>query len=153
MCSGYLLCWEKLHSTEGAAADVRRYLAGVAVETVPEFDLLAAGLGAPAVDRDLVAEVPVARGVPVVGTRSTWTAVVEVVPAQGGQPGAGCKARTREHEEQHAFKGQSFQDDAGCHFDEVPGGVDGAWNGDGACLSRCPAEGAPVVPGATPRRA
>src|SRR5262249_35420980 len=46
----------------------------------------------------------------------------QVVPAQGGQPGARGKARAREHEPQDAFEGQSFQD-ADCHLNAQAGDV------------------------------
>jgi hypothetical protein len=53
----------------------------------------------------------------------------QVVPAQGGQPGARGKARPREREPQHAFKGQSFRD-ADCHLDSQAGDVGIRWSDD-----------------------
>ena len=44
----------------------------------------------------------------------------QVVPAEGGQPGARGKARMREHKPQRAVEGQSFQD-ADRHFDPQAG--------------------------------
>jgi len=53
----------------------------------------------------------------------------QVVPAQGGQPGARGKARPREREPQHAFKGQSFRD-ADYHLDSPAGDVGIRWSDD-----------------------
>src|SRR6516165_301864 len=64
----------------------------------------------------------------------------QVVPAQGGQPGARGKARAGERDAQHAFKGQSFLD-ADCHFGPQAGDV-GVRRGDDL---HCPEPGRLVV--------
>jgi hypothetical protein len=53
----------------------------------------------------------------------------QVVPGQCGQPRARGKARTREREPQHPFKGQSFHG-AYCHLDAPAGDVDTRWSND-----------------------
>ncbi|WP_399065278.1 hypothetical protein [Streptomyces winkii] len=53
----------------------------------------------------------------------------QVVPGHDGQPRARGKARTREGEPEHAFKGQSFHV-AYCHFDAQAGDVDTRWSDD-----------------------
>ena len=53
----------------------------------------------------------------------------KVVPGHCGQPRARGKARTREREPQHPFKGQSFHG-AYCHFDAQAGDVNTRWSND-----------------------
>jgi hypothetical protein len=60
----------------------------------------------------------------------------QVVPAQGGQPGAWGKTRVREREPQDAVKGESVLD-ADCHFDSPAGDV-GVRRGDNL---HCPEPG------------